>query len=329
MIETYINKIFGNTSADFVALALQSFGMQYENNPLYRAYAELTGKHPGNVHTLEEIPFLPISFFKTEKVHTVIPGAEKNELIFESSGTTGNATSRHFVKDTELYKRSFSAGFRQFYGEPEQWCILALLPSYLERNNSSLVFMVNELMQQSTHPLNGFFLDEFETLHQRLMQLEKERQPALLIGVSFALLDFSEQYPVPLKYTQVMETGGMKGRRRELTREELHQVLGERLGLPHIHSEYGMTELLSQAYAQENGLFAPAHTMRVLVRDADDPLTVKTTGRGALNIVDLANIYSCSFIATEDAGRVYENGKFEVLGRLDHADARGCSMLAV
>lgn len=330
MIESYINKLFGQNNPDFAALSLEAFRMQYQNNQLYRQYSELVHKHPGNVHRQEDIPFLPISFFKTEKVRTLFhPENRKEALIFESSGTTGATTSRHYIADAALYQRSFSAGFRQFYGEPKNWCILALLPSYLERNNSSLVYMANELMQQSGHPANGFFLDEFDELHKRLKQLEAQQQPTLLIGVSFALLDFSEQFPIPLKHTRVLETGGMKGRKRELTREELHAVLCERFGLAHIHSEYGMTELLSQAYAQEKGLFTSSHTMRALIREQDDPLTITTTGRGALNIIDLANIYSCCFIATEDAGRVYADGRFEVLGRLDNADARGCSMLVI
>lgn len=330
MIESYINNLFGKNNPEFAALSLEAFRMQYQNNPLYQNYSRLVHKHPGNVLNPEDIPFLPISFFKTKKVHTLFPCEnEKEETVFESSGTTGSTTSRHYVYDTHLYQRSFSKGFRERYGDPQSWCILALLPSYLERNNSSLVYMVNDLMQQSGHPMNGFFLDEFEVLHQRLLQLEKEGQPTLLIGVSFALLDFSAAYPIRLQYATVMETGGMKGRRRELTREELHAVLCERFGLAHIHSEYGMTELLSQSYATKNGLFTPSKTMRVLLREQDDPLTIKATGRGALNIIDLANIHSCCFIATEDAGRVYEDGCFEVLGRLDHADARGCSMLAL
>lgn len=330
MIESYINKIFGRISPDFAALSLEAFRMQYQNNTLYRQYAQLLNRHPGNVSQVEDIPFLPISFFKTGKVSTMFPGENRQEeTVFESSGTTGLTTSRHYVPDMALYERSFGAGFRRFYGEPGEWCILGLLPSYLERNNSSLVYMVNRLMQQSGHPLNGFFLNEWEVLHNRLVQLEAQRQPTLLIGVSFALLDFSAQFPMPLKHTQVMETGGMKGRKKELTREELHALLCERFGLAHIHSEYGMTELLSQAYAQERGLFTPAPTLRAWVREQDDPLTVKASGRGALNLVDLANIHSCCFIATEDAGRVYADGRFEVLGRLDNADARGCSMLAL
>jgi phenylacetate-coenzyme A ligase PaaK-like adenylate-forming protein len=330
MTGTYINKIFGKDRKDFTAISMEAFVMQFENNKLYRAYSELTGKHPGNVHRPEDIPFLPISFFKTSKIATLFGGEEKQpEAIFESSGTTGATTARHYVTDTGLYKQSFMAGFRRFYGEPSNWCILALLPSYLERNHSSLVYMANELMQQSGHPLNGFFLNEFETLHQRLGQLEADKHPTILLGVGFGLLRFSEQYPIPLKHAVVMETGGMKGRDREPTREELHDTLCKRFGLQQIHSEYGMTELLSQAYSTGKGLFHGSQTMQALVRDTDDPLTVKTSGRGALNIIDLANINSCCFIATDDAVRVYENGSFEVLGRLDHSDTRGCSMLVL
>ncbi|MBL7726509.1 MAG: acyl transferase [Dinghuibacter sp.] len=329
MIAGYINKLFTNTGT-FEEQAQEAFRWQYAHNALYRQFAQLVHKTPEQVRRLTDIPFMPISFFKTHHIHTEFPGmATAPAVVFESSGTTGATTSRHYVTDTELYKKNYTEGFRQFYGEPGNWCILALLPSYLERNNSSLVYMVNGLMEQSAHPQNGFFLHEYSALHQRLRQLEAEQQPTLLIGVSFALLDFAAQFPLPLKHTVVMETGGMKGRGRELTREELHQQLGRAFQTSTIHSEYGMTELLSQAYAQQNGLFTGAATLAALVRNTSDPLDVQTTGRGALNIIDLANIHSCCFIATDDAARVHPNGQFEVLGRLDHSDTRGCSLLAV
>lgn len=329
MTAGYINKLFTDAIA-FEELALQAFRWQYEYNPLYREFSNLVHKKPEQVSCVTDIPFLPIGFFKTHRVLTGFPGLPAEPVtVFESSGTTGATTSRHYVTHTQLYRQNFTRGFRQFYGEPANWCILALLPAYLERNNSSLVYMVNGLMEQSAHPLNGFFLNEYSALHRRLQQLEAEQQPTLLIGVSFALLDFAAQFPIHLHNTVVMETGGMKGRGRELTREELHGRLTLAFYTRKIHSEYGMTELLSQAYAQENGLFSAPPTLRVLVRDPDDPLTVHTTGRGALNIIDLANIYSCCFIATDDAVRVHPGGSFEVLGRLDHSDTRGCSLLAV
>ena len=237
--------------------------------------------------------------------------------------------SRHYVKESELYKRSFLKGFEQFYGDVKDLCVLGLLPSYLERKNSSLVFMVDELIRQSNNEHSNFYLYEFAKLQHVLKKLEDEQQKTLLIGVTFALLDFSQQFPFHLKNTIVMETGGMKGRRKEMTREEVHEILCNNFQIRQIHSEYGMTEILSEAYSKGKGKFFCPPWMRVLVRDEEDPLLVKEYGRGVLNIVDLANFYSCSFIATDDTGTVHEDGSFEVHGRIDNSDIRGCSLMVI
>jgi hypothetical protein len=276
------------------------------------------------VQTLPQIPFLPISFFKT---HAVRSGNFIPEAVFESSGTTQTGNSRHEVKELGLYKRSFKAGFEHFYGPVSDWCILGLLPAYLERSNSSLVVMADELIRLSGHPGSGFYLYEHDKLYQVLRDLEHQGQKTLLLGVSFALLDFAENYSLSLKNTIVMETGGMKGRRKETTRPELHEFLTQRLGLGVIHAEYGMTELLSQAYSAGNGLFKAVPWMKTLVRNEDDPFDVREHGAGILNIIDLANIWSCSFIASDDAGKVHCDGSFEVSGRVDNSDIRGCSLL--
>jgi hypothetical protein len=278
------------------------------------------------IRQISQIPFLPISFFKT---HHVASGDFIPEIVFESSGTTGSVNSKHNVKYRDIYKQSFINGFKHFYGDPGEWCIIGLLPSYLERSGSSLVMMVEELVRLSGHKRSGFYLYDFEKLAEVLRELEANKQKTLLIGVTFALLDFAEQFPMQLEYATVMETGGMKGRRKELLREEVHQLLQQGLGVLIIHSEYGMTELLSQAYSVGKGVFKTVPWMRVLVRDEDDPLLIKEKGRGLINVIDLANVHSCSFIATDDVGRVYEDGSFEVLGRMDNSDVRGCSLMVL
>jgi hypothetical protein len=304
--------------------ALELFRFQYAQNPLYRQFCESLGVSPAAVGRPEEIPFLPVSFFKTHAVRTTdfVP-----ETVFTSSGTTGMVSSRHEIRDLGLYRQSFRAAFERFYGPVEDWCIIGLLPSYLERSSSSLVLMVDHLIRWSGHPQSGFYLNEYATLYRVLQDLEARGQKTLLIGVTFALLDLAERYTLSLRHTVVMETGGMKGRRRELTRAELHAFLGERLGVPAIHAEYGMTELLSQAYSPGEGLFACPPWMRVLARTEDDPLEVRAEGEGILNVIDLANRWSCAFLATEDVGRVYPDGRFEVAGRVDNSDIRGCSLL--
>jgi hypothetical protein len=310
----------------FAKIALAAFEFQYRNNALYKEFCDRINKVPENVQSINAIPFLPISFFKS---HKIISGEFEPEIIFQSSGTTGQVTSKHYVKSGAVYEQSFKQTFNLFYGQPEQYCILGLLPSYLERGNSSLVYMVQHLMQDSKHPSNGFYLNNFEELHQILKKLEEQQQPTILIGVTYALLDFAEHFPMPVKNTIVMETGGMKGRKKELVRSEVHKLLKQSFQLRSIHSEYGMTELLSQAYAKENGKFFTPPWMKILVREEDDPLAIHDTGTGAINVIDLANIYSCSFIATEDVGRIHPDKSFEVLGRMDHSDVRGCSLLAL
>lgn len=316
--------LFSISAEAFVPRALQLFAFQYAQNPLVRRYADALGADPARVTGLAGIPFLPVSFFKTHAVKTTdfLP-----EAVFASSGTTGLPASRHEVRELGLYTGSFTAGFQRFYGAPGDWCIIGLLPSYLERTNSSLVVMVHELIGRSGHPDSGFYLYEHEVLYGVLQRLEEQGQKTLLIGVSFALMDFAERYAMELRHTVVMETGGMKGRRRELTRPELHAFLTGRLGVDVIHAEYGMTELLSQAWSSGHGLFTCPPWMRVLVRAEDDPLDVRTEGEGILNIIDLANQWSCAFLATEDVGRVRPDGRFEVSGRVDNSDIRGCSLL--
>ncbi len=305
--------------------ALQIYAYQFEQNQLYKDWCSLVfpQQHPQNI---TDIPFLPVSFFKT---HTVQSNHSESNTIFESSGTTGFNTSRHFVPDIYLYEQSFKKGFEIFYGKPSNWCILCLLPSYLERKNASLVYMAAELMRESSNTSNGFFLDDFEQLNERITHQELKGQPTILLGVSFALLDFSALHPQALSHTIVMETGGMKGRKKEMIRAEFHDSLRSNFGLKSIHSEYGMTELLSQAYSAGNGLYRCPPWMRVLVRNEDDPKQVFEAGKGLINIIDLANFDSCSFIATDDAGIVYEDGSFEILGRSDNSDIRGCSLMSV
>jgi hypothetical protein len=324
------NSLFtGEEGGDFVARALHSFRFQYTNNPLYKHYTDTLGVDPAGVSAITEIPFLPVGFFKTHSVRTMdfVP-----EIVFESSGTTGVGGSRHEVRDLGLYRESFIAGFERFYGPVADCCIIGLLPAYLERSNSSLVLMVDELIGMSRrggHEESGFYLYEHTALYELLQKLERAGQKTLLIGVTFALLDFAEKYSLSLQHTVVMETGGMKGRRREITRPELHNFLMERLGLRSVHAEYGMTELLSQAYSAGSGLFECPPWMRALVRREDDPLEVMERGEGILNIIDLANRWSCSFLATEDVGVIYPDGRFEVSGRVDNSDIRGCSLLVL
>ncbi|HEX4849621.1 MAG TPA: acyl transferase, partial [Puia sp.] len=289
-------------------------------------YVDSLRADPKKIRDIQQIPFLPISFFKQSAIKTT---QFEPEIIFESSGTTGNTTSKHFVKDLDLYRKSYLFGFELYYGEPADWCIIGLLPSYLERGNSSLVWMVEQLIRASRDDRSGFYLDQFEELSNLLKTLMASKKKTLLIGVTFALLDYAEQFPMKLEDTVVMETGGMKGRRNELTRLELHEFLGKSFGLKTIHAEYGMTELLSQAYSKGNGIFNSPPWMKVLVREDDDPLEVRTAGEGVINIIDLANLYSCSFIATDDLGKVHPDGSFEVLGRRDASDLRGCSMLVI
>ena len=322
------HKILNTKGIDLVARTLDTFHFQYRYNDLYRRFVDTLSTDISSIKLVEQIPFLPISFFKSHDIRTTL---FKTGLVFESSGTTGSVNSRHSVKDPDIYRQSFLNGFETFYGAPGDYCILGLLPSYLERTNSSLVYMVDELIRLSGHPKSGFYLNEFEKLDQTLAALERAGQKTLLIGVSFALIDFAEKFPRKLDHTIIMETGGMKGKREEITREELHARLKKAFGLENIHSEYGMTELLSQAYSKGNGIFRCPPWMKVLLRDEDDPMLVHDSGMiqqtGVINIIDLANIYSVSFIATDDLGRLYADGSFEILGRMDNSDVRGCSLM--
>lgn len=326
MICEHEDKIFSTDPGSFESLALEIFNFQYNNNAIYRKYVNALQKVGENVHSLVDIPFLPIQFFKAFDVKTT---AFEPELSFESSGTTGAATSKHLVKKRSVYEKSFLLSWEQFYGPLAGWCILGLLPSYLERTNSSLVLMAQEMIAASNHPDSGFYLYEYSKLSQVLSRLEQSGQKTLLLGVTFALLDFAEAYPMPLKNTIVMETGGMKGRREELTREEVHERLKKAFNLADVHSEYGMTELLSQAWSTSGGLFKCPPWMKILLRQEDDPFSLSTSGTGVINVIDLANLYSCAFIATDDAGKLHADGSFEVLGRIDNSDLRGCSLLAI
>ncbi len=311
--------------------ALNVFHDQYRFNPLYHQFVEQLGVNPASVMEITEIPFLPIRFFKT---HRVISGDDQITRIFRSSGTSGSGDSVHYVTDTAIYDRSLMAGFLRHYGDIENWCILALLPNYLEKGDSSLVYMADQWIRASGHPDSGFYLDQFDRLHETLERLESAGQKTMLLGVTFALLDFSERFPGRLQHTVVMETGGMKGRRREMIRAEVHDLLKQRWQLDVVHSEYGMTELLSQAYAPADGRFICPPWMRVMLRSEDDPLerTGPVPGKiqtGLVDIIDLANKNSCAFISTDDIGRLHPDGSFEIIGRMDNSDLRGCSLLAI
>ena len=311
------NKLWDLAPDQFWEISKLIFNWQAAHNPVYKQWVELNKS--------SAIAFLPISFFKTQDVFI----GEKPIHLFESSGTTKDVKSNHWVQDISLYEASFLKGFKLFYGNPSDYCIIGLLPSYLERKHSSLVYMVDKLIKASGHAQSGFYLDDFIKLNEVLQDLEKQKQKVWFIGVSFALTDFAIAYPQKLNSTIVLETGGMKGRKEELTRNELHQLLREHLRTSSIHSEYGMTELLSQAYAIKDGVFKCPPWMKVMVAEEEDPTSIKETGRGVLHIIDLANIYSCCFIATEDIGEVFEDGSFTVLGRLDASARRGCSLLVV
>jgi hypothetical protein len=308
-------------------MIIDLFRYQYDQNLLYREFVDLLRVRPDAVRDTTQIPFLPIGFFKT---HQVLSGAgTEHELLFESSRTTGDFPSRHFVRNAALYERSLIMGFEAEFGPLSGWTILALLPSYLERKTASLVHMAQTMMRSGAGPDSGFYLNELDVLAEKLKTLRAAGKKVLLLGVTFALLDFAEAYPMDLSGVVVMETGGMKGRREEWTRAQVHEFLKSRWNLPAVATEYGMTELLSQAYSHEDGLLTPAFSMRVLVRDVNDPLDLSLAGSGVLNIIDLANVHSCAFIATEDLGTVYEGGSFEVSGRMDHAALRGCSLMTV
>jgi phenylacetate-coenzyme A ligase PaaK-like adenylate-forming protein len=321
------DKIFSiQNEDDFLSTALAVFRYQYENCQVYRQYTDMLHYDIDTIKKLKDIPFLPIEFFKTQKVITT---GYSSQLEFTSSGTTGNQTSTHYVADKTLYEESFLRCFEYFVGKPSQFVILALLPSYLERENSSLVYMVNGLINESKHPDSGFYLYNYDAFAEKLNELAAKKQKTLVFGVGFALLDIVEKYKFKHDNLLVFETGGMKGRRKEISREELHKKLSEGFGVDVIYSEYGMTELLSQAYSMNGESFRCPPWMKILLRDTQDPLSmIDSSGkRGGINVIDLANLYSCSFIATQDLGKYRNDGSFEVLGRFDYADIRGCNML--
>ncbi|MED5363241.1 MAG: acyl transferase [Bacteroidota bacterium] len=314
---------FYQSSKAFDLQAIQLYEKQFSNNLIYRSFCDLVHKHPSDCESVIEIPFLPISFFKT---HKVLTGNPECSHIFESSGTAGK-TSSHHVADIEVYEQSFFNCFELFYGHPNQFAVIGLLPGYLEKPNSSLIYMMQKLIEISDCVDSGFYLDNYQKLHDVLKLREQANQKTFLLGVSFALLDFAEQFPCSLQHTILVETGGMKGRRKELVREELHAQLKQYLDVGDIQSEYGMTELLSQAYAKDNGRFRCPPWMKVLVRNPNNPLDIQAYGTGCLNIIDLANKNSCAFIGTDDLGRVYSDRTFEVIGRVDSSDVRGCNLM--
>lgn len=339
----------------FEKIALKVFRFQYENNLVYKEFCDFLKTDVQKVKSLEQIPFLPIQFFKS---HKVVSTENAIQQTFTSSGTTGMTTSKHFVTDIALYEESYRKGFSQLYGNIEDYVVLALLPSYLEREGSSLIYMVENLIQMTNNPESGFYLYNHEELIEKLIRLDNSGQNVILIGVTYALLDLIETFnktsnslkkeeevldnlgqktenlskskKFQLKNTIIMETGGMKGKRKEIIREELHEQLCQGFGVAAIHSEYGMTELLSQAYSLGNGVFESPSWMQILIRDTEDAMTYVPTGKsGGINVIDLANINSCSFIATQDLGRKNPNNSFEVLGRFDNSDIRGCNLMVI
>lgn len=327
-LNSFENDIFSVKPFDFESKALELFQFQYTNNEVYRKYCTLIHCDPNRVTKLQGIPFLPINAFKT---HAVVSGEFKHESIFTSSGTSGQLTSKHYIKENAIYEKSFVKGFELFYNSIEDYCVLGLLPSYLERSGSSLIYMVDHFIHHSRHEQSGFFLNDQQKLAELLIQLSKKQEKTLLIGVSFALLDFVENHNIPFnKNLIVMETGGMKGRRKELIRSDLHDQLKKGFHCSTIHSEYGMTELLSQAYSNGKGLFKTPPWMKVLIRKQDDPFAYCSLQEtGGLNIIDLANIHSCAFIQTDDLAKQHDKHQFEVLGRFDATDVRGCNLMVV
>lgn len=316
-----------NNQKQFDKMALKVFRYQYENNGVYREFCDFLKTDVQKVKTIQQIPFLPIQFFKS---HEVVSNSNPIQTTFTSSGTTGMVTSKHLVTDVSIYEESYRKAFSQFYGNIEDYVVLALLPSYLEREGSSLIHMVDDLIQLSKHPESGFYLHNYDELIEKIIQLDQSGQNVILIGVTYALLDLIEKQSFQLENTIIMETGGMKGKRKEMIREELHQELCNGFGVKSIHSEYGMTELLSQAYSLGDGIFECPSWMQISIRDTEDALSYIRDGKtGGINVIDLANINSCSFIATQDLGKKYSNGSFEVVGRFDHSDIRGCNLMVV
>lgn len=313
----------------FIDEALDLFRKQSENNELYRNFISRLHVNPSDVSKLSEIPFLPISFFKT---HCVKTGMFEPAICFESSGTTGMVNSKHCIKNVQAYLENTVSIFEEFYGDLDQYCIIGLLPSYLERNNSSLIAMVDHFIGLTRNPLSGFYLNEFKKLHDLLLELELQKQKTILMGVTFSLLDFVASFPINLRHTIIMETGGMKGRKKESTRMEIQRMLKDGFGVDSIHGEYGMTELMSQIYSKGDGLYSNASRIKILLRSPDDPFEIWEEDEhimrvGVVNVIDLANVDSVGFIATDDLARYTGNGRFELMGRVDSSDVRGCSLL--
>ena len=347
-----MNKIFEiKNDTEFNALALKIFFLQAEKNVVYKNFLKQLKIQPKSTSDIKDIHFLPIEFFKKHRIEDRRRKAEdgtqndglrhfvrRRQKLFLSSGTTGTNRSRHYVSDISLYEKSFTKCFELFYGNIEDYCLIGLLPSYMENKNSSLIYMTNHLIKKTKNKDSGFYLNNYEKLSKKLELLEGRKQKTILIGVSYALLDFAEKFPIKLKHTIIMETGGMKGRPRflsgsghgggEMIREELHHRLCNAFGIKNIYSEYGMTELLSQAYSGGKGIFHCPPWMKIIIRDTNDPFKIMENGlAGGINVIDLANINSCSFIATQDLGKLYSDGSFEVLGRFDNSDVRGCNLL--
>ena len=316
-----------NNDKQLNKISLQIFNYQLTHNIVYQTYIKELNINTSKIKHYKDIPFLPIDFFKT---HKIISPNKKPETIFRSSGTSGMTRSEHHIADLSVYEKSFLQTFKLFYGKPEDYIFLALLPSYSEQDSSSLIYMVEKLMQISNNPDNGFYLYNHSQLNDKLSELEKQNRKTILFGVSFALIDFFENYYINLKNTIIIETGGMKGRKKEIVREELHKIIKKATGLKHIHSEYGMTELLSQAYAKEENKYANPPWMKILIRDTNDPFSfLPKRQSGGINIIDLTNIYSCSFIETKDLGKLHPDNTFEILGRFDNSDIRGCNLMVV
>ncbi len=326
-----LQHIIYNTLSDvspynFEAKAITLFNYQYHNVPIYNAYVHQLGINPAQVIQLAHIPYLPIQFFKN---NIIITSGSQAQITFTSSGTTTHTQAHHYVAHEQLYIHSFMHTFKLQYGNPQQYCIIGLLPSYSERTGSSLIYMADYLIHQTNHVHSGYYLHNYEALYHQLLYNEATGTATLLFGVTFALLAFAAKYSLELKHTTIIETGGMKGKGKELTRNQLYATLHQSFGTRSIHSEYGCTELLSQAYATQHGLYTPPPYLKALIRATDDPMLVSSQGKGMLNFIDLANVYSCAFIATDDVGEVSANGQFTVLGRQDYSDVRGCSQLTL
>ena len=320
-------KIFDiRSKEEFKSTCLEVFQYQYEHTEVYRKFCDLLKTDPSSIKKIGDIPFLPITFFKE---FDILSSEKKSTQLFTSSGTTGSSVSKHFIADLKLYEESFLKGFQYFYGDIKKWTVLALLPSYLEKEGSSLVYMVDRLIKDSQSTNSGFYLHNLNELINKILELERKNEKTLLIGVSYALLDLLEKQKFELNHTTIVETGGMKGKRKEMVKEELHFILKNGFGVPYIHSEYGMTELLSQAYSNGNGIFSCPPWMKILTRDTEDALSLVIGKTGGINVIDLANIYSCSFIATQDLGKAHSNDTFEILGRFDTSDIRGCNLMVL